>query len=49
MFAGKLSGGSPGVPVDKLIAEESVSLLAAALRIQVRWTQPFEFGLSSSC
>ncbi|XP_051020136.1 monofunctional C1-tetrahydrofolate synthase, mitochondrial [Acomys russatus] len=32
--SGKLSTGSPGVPVNGLIAEESVSLLAAALRIQ---------------
>ncbi|GAB1294885.1 Monofunctional C1-tetrahydrofolate synthase, mitochondrial [Apodemus speciosus] len=30
----KLKGGSPGVPVNGLITEESVSLLAAALRIQ---------------
>lgn len=34
ILSGKLRGGSPGVPVDRLITEESVSLLAAALRIQ---------------
>ncbi|XP_076782897.1 monofunctional C1-tetrahydrofolate synthase, mitochondrial [Arvicanthis niloticus] len=34
LLSGKLKGGSPGVPVNRFIAEESVSLLAAALRIQ---------------
>ncbi|XP_028620181.1 monofunctional C1-tetrahydrofolate synthase, mitochondrial [Grammomys surdaster] len=34
ILSGKLKGGSPGVPVNRFIAEESVSLLAAALRIQ---------------
>ncbi|XP_021029312.1 monofunctional C1-tetrahydrofolate synthase, mitochondrial isoform X2 [Mus caroli] len=33
-LSGKLRGGSPGVPVNRLIAEESVRLLAAALRVQ---------------
>ncbi|XP_036024933.1 monofunctional C1-tetrahydrofolate synthase, mitochondrial isoform X2 [Onychomys torridus] len=34
VLSGKLRGGSPGVPVDGLIAEENLRLLAAALRIQ---------------
>ncbi|ERE86072.1 monofunctional C1-tetrahydrofolate synthase [Cricetulus griseus] len=34
ILSGKLRGGSPGVPVNGLISEENVSLLAAALRIQ---------------
>lgn len=42
--AGKLRGGSPGVRGKGLITGENVSLLAAALRIQVCLTQPFEFG-----
>ncbi|XP_015852298.1 monofunctional C1-tetrahydrofolate synthase, mitochondrial [Peromyscus maniculatus bairdii] len=34
VLSGKLRGGSPGVPVDGLVAEENLRLLAAALRIQ---------------
>lgn len=39
LFPGKLGCGSPGVPFSGPIAENDVSLLAAALRIQVCVTQ----------
>lgn len=41
-FLGKLGDGSLGVHLHGLIAENDVSLLAAALRIQVGLTQLFE-------
>lgn len=41
-FLGKLGCGSLGVHFNGLIAEDDVSLLAAALRIQVGLTQLFE-------
>lgn len=48
--AGNPREGSPGVPRKGLITGENVSLLAAALRIQVCLTWPFEFGcLVSGC
>jgi hypothetical protein len=52
-LAGKLRGGSPWVHGSGLIAEGDVSLLAAALRIQVCLTELFERfqfgGLNKSC
>lgn len=41
-FTGKLGCGSPSIHFSGLIAEDEVSLLAAALRIQVGLTQLFK-------